>query len=87
VALTAVALAVVLVSSASAVGPTYSSGFEIDTAGWTNDFGGTITRKASGFTNPGGYANTVPSAAGDSNGRCRDPVILELRMFSETPAI
>ena len=63
-ALAAIALAVVLVGSASAAGPTYRNGFEIDTAGWLNAFGGTITREASGFTNPGGYASAVPSAAG-----------------------
>jgi hypothetical protein len=69
VALTAVALAVVLVSSASAAGPTYRNGFEVDTAGWFTAFGGTITREASGFTNPGGYASAVPSAAGGFHAR------------------
>jgi hypothetical protein len=69
VALAAVALAVVLVSPASAAEPTYRNGFEIDTAGWLNAFGGTITREASGFTNPGGYASTVPSATGGFHAR------------------
>jgi hypothetical protein len=69
VALVAIALAVVLVSSASAAGPTYRNGFESNTDGWLNAFGGTITREASGFTNPGGYANTVPSATGGFHAR------------------
>jgi hypothetical protein len=70
VALAAVALTAVLVNnSASAVGPTYSNGFESNTDGWLNAFGGTITREASGFTNPGGYASTVPSATGGFHAR------------------
>lgn len=72
VALTAVALAVVHVSPTSAAVPTYSNGFEENTHDWTRDFGGTITRKASGVTNPptpGGYANAVPSAAGGYHAR------------------
>ena len=67
VALAAVALGAVLVSSAAAA-PTYSNGFEETLDDWTN-FGGTITRQASGFTNPGGYANTVASAAGGFHAR------------------
>src|SRR5678816_3537013 len=53
-------------SSASAVGPTYTNGFEANTDGW---FGDTITREASGFANPGGYASTVPSATGGFHAR------------------
>jgi hypothetical protein len=63
------ALTVVLVGSASAAGPTYSNGFESDTDGWLDVFGGTITRQASGFTNPGGYASAVPSATGGFHAR------------------
>lgn len=69
VALAAVALTLVLVGTASAAGPTYSNGFESNTDGWFNAFGGTITREASGFTNPGGYASTVPSASGGFHAR------------------
>jgi hypothetical protein len=72
VALAAVALEVVHVSPTSAAVPTYSNGFEENTHDWTTDFGGTITRKASGVTNPpdsGGYANAVASAAGGYHAR------------------
>jgi hypothetical protein len=72
VALAAVALAVVHVSPTSAAVPTYSNGFEENTHDWTTDFGGTITRKASGVTNPptpGGYANAVASATGGFHAR------------------
>ena len=72
VALAAVALAVVHVSPTSAAVPTYSQDFEVTTDGWTTDFGGKITRKASGVANPpdpGGYANAVPSAAGGYHAR------------------
>jgi hypothetical protein len=70
VAFAAVALTVVLVNnSASAAGPTYSNGFEVDTSGWLDAFGGTITRQASGFANPGGYASTIPSATGGFHAR------------------
>ncbi len=68
VALTAVALSVVLVSSASAAGPTYRNGFEIDTAGWFN-LPGTITRQPSGYANPGGYASGINSATGGFHAR------------------
>jgi hypothetical protein len=68
VALAAVALAVVLVSSASAVEPTYRNGFEIDTAGWFNN-GGTIARQPSGYVNPGGYASGINSATGGFHAR------------------
>ena len=69
VAFAAVALTVMLGSSASAVGPTYTNGFEANTDGWLDAFGGTITRQPSGFTNPGGYASAVSSAAGGFHAR------------------
>jgi hypothetical protein len=68
VALAAVALTLVLVSSASAVEPTYRNGFEIDTAGWF-DASGTITRQPSGYVNPGGYASDINSATGGFHAR------------------
>jgi hypothetical protein len=68
VALAAVALTGMLVSSASAVEPTYRNGFEIDTAGWF-DASGTITRQPSGYVNPGGYASDINSATGGFHAR------------------
>jgi hypothetical protein len=68
-ALAAVASALLLVGTASAAEPTYRNGFEIDTFGWLTPFGGTITREPSGFTNPGGYADAVPSASGGFHAR------------------
>jgi hypothetical protein len=64
-ALAAVALAVVVVSSASAA--TYSNGFETDTAGWFNN-DGTITQRPDFYANPA-YANGIDSAAGAFHAR------------------
>ena len=72
-ALAAVALAVVLVGSASGAGPTYSNDFETDTAGWFDsadfppDFG-TITRQANGYDN-NVYAEGIASATGGFHAR------------------
>jgi hypothetical protein len=88
-ALAAIALAVVHVSPTSAAVPTYSNGFEENTHDWTTDFGGTITRKASGVTNPptpGGYANAVPSAAGGYHARL-ERAILPVPCRQETGGI
>jgi hypothetical protein len=52
--------------AAAPPGP-YFNGFENNTAGWfdiTNGGDGTITRRPSGYTNGGGYANGIASAAG-----------------------
>ena len=66
-ALAAVALTVVVVGTASGAGPTYSNGFETDTAGWF-DFSGTITRQPDGYANPA-YADAIDSASGDFHAR------------------
>ena len=68
VALVAVALALVLVSPASAAEPTYRNGFEIDTDGWSNN-SGTITRRPSGYVNPGDFASGINSATGGFHAR------------------
>jgi hypothetical protein len=67
-ALAAIALAVVLVGSASAAGPTYRNGFEIDTDGWFNN-SGTITRHPSGYVNPGDFGSGINSATGGFHAR------------------
>ncbi len=50
----------------------YSQGFETDTSGWVNNGPGTIHREASGYTNGGGYADGIPSAAGGFHARLRN---------------
>jgi hypothetical protein len=73
--LAVVALSVVLIGSASGAGPTYSNGFETDTAGWFDssdpafnpDFG-TITRQPDGYLNAP-YADGIDSASGGFHAR------------------
>lgn len=48
-------------------GPSFN-GFEINTAGWFNYSGATITRVPSGYMS-GGYANGIPSASGSYHAR------------------
>jgi hypothetical protein len=73
--LAAAALAVValiVVSGAAAANPpsgVTSNGFETNTAGWFTDFGGTITREATGSSYGGGYADPVASATGGFHAR------------------
>ena len=67
-------VAVLMVSQAAIVSqvgddPTFIQGFETDTSGWLEDFGGTVTRQPSGYTNGGGYADGVASAAGGFHAR------------------
>lgn len=50
----------------------YFNGFEKNTNGWfdsTNGGNGTITRRPSGYSNGGGYADGIPSAAGNWHAR------------------
>lgn len=50
----------------------FFNGFEKNTAGWfdgTNGGSGTITRRPSGYSNGGGYADGIPSAAGNWHAR------------------
>jgi hypothetical protein len=54
--------------AAAPPGP-YFNGFEVNTAGWFNYSGATITRQPSGYTNGGGYASGIPSAAGNYHAR------------------
>jgi hypothetical protein len=54
--------------AAQASTPTYSNGFETDTAGWFNA-DGTISRQPSGYNNPGGYADLINSASGNFHAR------------------
>jgi len=59
-----------LAGSASAAVPTYSNGFESNTAGWFEFVGsGTIVRQPSGYVNPGGYGSGIPSASGGFHAR------------------
>jgi hypothetical protein len=59
----------------------FSQGFETDTSGWCNDplapcdgiSIGTINRVPSGYTNGGGYADGIASAAGNWHARLRLP--------------
>lgn len=61
-----------LATPALASGHFWFQGFETDTDGWL-DFGpGTIHREMSGYTNAGGYADGIPSAAGDWHARLRN---------------
>lgn len=46
-------------------------GFETDTSGWSDFGAGTVHREMSGYTNVGGYADGVASAAGDWHARLR----------------
>ncbi len=55
--------------TAYAATPTYSNGFETDTAGWFSSGGSTITRQPSGYVNPAPYASGVPSATGGYHAR------------------
>jgi hypothetical protein len=68
VALAAVALTIALIGTASGASPTYSNGFETDTAGWF-DNGGTIAQQSSAYVNPGGYASGINSASGGFHAR------------------
>jgi hypothetical protein len=54
-----------LAGSAAAYTPSgvTSNGFETNTAGWSNN-DGTITQRASGYVNPGGYASGIAAAEG-----------------------
>jgi hypothetical protein len=47
----------------------YFNGFETNTDGWFNFSGATITRRPSGYTNSGGYADGIPSAMGSYHAR------------------
>jgi hypothetical protein len=72
VALAGVALVVVAVAAAAPNNPpsgVTSNGFETNTAGWFTDFGGTITREATGSSYGGGYADPVASASGGFHAR------------------
>ena len=71
--LIAVAALLVLLVPSSAVadappGP-YFNGFETNTAGWFNNSGATVTRRPSGYTNAGGYADGISSAGGSYHAR------------------
>src|SRR5687767_2468935 len=61
-------LAVVWVAADAPPGP-YFNGFETNTAGWSPLSGGTISRQPSGYTNGGGYADGISSAAGGYHAR------------------
>src|SRR6266699_6003898 len=76
--ITAIILAVGLLAlvavSASADAPPgpYFNGFETNTSSWldmTNTGDGSITREPSFYTNGGGYANGIASAAGGFHAR------------------
>jgi hypothetical protein len=73
----AIALVIALPAVVSADAPPgpYFNGFEVNTAGWFNYSGATITRQPSGYsTGIGGYANGVPSATGGWHARLgKDP--------------
>ena len=73
VARTAAALGSALVVASLALadappGP-YFNGFEQNTSGWFNFQGGTITRRPSGYTNGGDYADGIASADGSYHAR------------------
>src|SRR6185503_15701652 len=52
----------------------YFNGFEQNTDGWFNLSGATITRKPSGYSNGGGYADGIFSADGSYHARLgKDP--------------
>jgi hypothetical protein len=77
VAIAAIALTIALIGTASGAGPTYSNGFETDTAGWFDSANfdpnyGTITQRGDGYVNdpiPGGYASGISSADGTHHAR------------------
>lgn len=55
---------------ASGAPSAFFNGFETDTSGWFAPSGfGSITRQPSGYTNGGGYADTVASATGSYHAR------------------
>src|SRR5690349_2122614 len=61
-----------LSAQASAPPAPYFNGFEKNTSGWfdlSNGHYGHITRRPSGYTNGGGYANGINSAAGHWHAR------------------
>jgi hypothetical protein len=68
---TALGSALVVASFAMADPPPgpYFNGFEQNTAGWFNFSGATITRRPSGYSNGGGYADGIPSADGSYHAR------------------
>jgi hypothetical protein len=80
-AVTCALLALLPASAAAAGGPFFSQGFESDTSGWCDEPAspcdgvstGTINRVPSGYTNGGGYADGVASAAGAFHARLRTP--------------
>jgi hypothetical protein len=68
-AIAVIVIALLLPQTAGAVAPTFVQGFETDTAGWSPIVGDTITRQPSGYTNSGGYASGITSAAGAFHAR------------------
>jgi hypothetical protein len=54
--------------AAAPPGP-YFNGFENNTNGWFGFSGSTITRRPSGYSNGGGYADGIPSATGNWHAR------------------
>jgi len=61
-----------LVAHADAPPGPWFQGFETDTSGWlqfSDGFDGTITRQPSGYSNGGGYADGIASAAGGFHAR------------------
>src|ERR1700736_569652 len=67
-----VAMILALQARAAAPPAPYFNGFEKNTAGWfdiTNGGDGTITRRPSGYSNGGGYANGIASATGGWHAR------------------
>jgi hypothetical protein len=69
-----VGIMLVLAVSAAFAATLFFQGFETDTSGWFDDSNappdsGLITREPSFYTNGGGYANGIPSAAGGFHAR------------------
>jgi hypothetical protein len=67
----AAVFSVLLLSGAAIAAPDFFQGFETDTTGWSDDEA-TINRTPSGYTNSGGYASGIPSAAGGFHARIRN---------------
>jgi hypothetical protein len=69
----AILVGIMLLAVSAALAATlFLQGFETDTSGWFDDSNGglgSITREPSGYTNGGGYANGIASAAGSFHAR------------------
>jgi hypothetical protein len=65
----AMVLSLVISLTSGVAAPTFFQGFETDTSGWFPISTDTVSRQPSGYTNAGGYADGVPSAAGGFHAR------------------